>query len=136
MSLSVSQGKALQALLAKRSEAALKRLFALIRAHDDRTLLAARPAPRKSKRQRASDPLVRDVTRLLLPLLAPASEKAELLIGRLAAKHRRKLDIAPRGLADTVRRLRATFTDAQIRAGANSLIRDLAKLYGARETVV
>jgi len=94
-------------------------------------------APAKARRAgRRSDPLVRDLAHTLKPIIAPAREKAALLVEHLARKHRRKLDFEASGLADAARRLRARFSDAQISAGARSLMADLARLYGDRETVV
>jgi hypothetical protein len=134
MRLSADQTKLLRAALRGRSPKEAKGLFAAIRAHDDKALLAAlRPTKKKSKR---SDPLVRELEQTLKPILGPASEKADLLVEHLAKKHRRKLSIEPKGLADAAKRLRSTFTDNQIRAGAKSLVAHLAKLYGDRETVV
>jgi hypothetical protein len=134
MKLSADQAKLLRAALRGRSPKEAKSLFAAIRAHDNKTLLAAlRPAKKKSKR---GDPLVRELEQTLKPILGPASEKADLLVEHLAKKHRRKLNIEPKGLADAAKRLRTTFTDDQIRAGAKSLVAHLAKLYGDRETVV
>lgn len=135
MSLDPAQRKALKALCGKRTKPELKRLFALIRAHDDRTLLAAAARPRK-RSAKAGNALSADLARALRPILAPASEKAELLVEHLAKKHRRKLKLQPKGLADAAKRLRADFTDAEIRSGAETLLRDLAKLYATRETVV
>lgn len=132
--MSPAEKKALKALCGKRGRPELKRLFALIRANDDRALLAA-IAP-KRKRKPAPDTLSRDLSKAFAPLVAPAAEKAELLVEHLAKKHRRKLKLAPKGLADAARSLRAHFTDAQIKAGAEGLIKDLAKQYDARETVV
>jgi hypothetical protein len=132
--MSPEEKKALKALCGKRGKPELKRLFALIRAHDDRALLAA-VAP-KRKRKPAADTLSRDLAKTFAPLVAPASEKAEMLVEHLAKKHRRKLKLAPKGLADAARALRPLFTDAQIRAGAEGLIKELIKQYDARETVV
>jgi hypothetical protein len=125
----------LRARLRKASRQELKALFALVRAHDDRALLAA-VAPAKKKAAKRGDPLARDLEKALKPILAPAAEKAELLVEHMAKKHRRKLALAPRGLAEAARQLRANFSDEQIRAGAQSLVAQLAKLYGQRETVV
>jgi hypothetical protein len=134
MRLSADQTKLLRAALRGRSPKEAKGLFAAIRAHDDKALLAAlRPTKKKSKR---GDPLVRELEQTLKPILGPASEKADLLVEHLAKKHRRKLSVEPKGLADAAKRLRTTFTDDQIRAGAKSLVAHLAKLYGDRETVV
>lgn len=135
MSLDAAQKQLLRGVMRKRTRAQLKRLFAVIRAHDDRALLAAL-APPKKMAKRAGDLLVRDLELALKPILAPASEKAELLVEHLAKKHRRKLAFEPKGLADAARRCRAAkLTDAQIHAGAQSLVVQLAKLHG-RETVV
>lgn len=118
-----------------RSRKELKALFAQVRAHDDRTLLAA-IAPAKKRSKRAGDPLVRELEQTLRPILGPSAEKAELLVEHIAKKHRRKLALAPKGLADAARQLRGSFSDQQIRAGAKSLVTHLAQLYGDRETVV
>lgn len=136
MKLSPEQAKALRASLRGRSRAELKRLFALVRAHDDRTLLAAALSPKKKPAKKRGDPLVRELETTLKPIMGPAQEKADMLIEHIAKKHRRKLAMAPKGLADAARQLRAKFTDDQIRAGAQSLMTHLAKLYGDRETVV
>jgi hypothetical protein len=118
-----------------RTRKELKALFAHVRAHDDRTLLAA-IAPAKRRSKRVGDPLVRELEQTLRPILGPSAEKADLLIDHLAKKHRKKLALTPKGLADATRQLRGSFSDQQIRAGAKSLVAHLAKLYGDRETVV
>jgi len=137
MKLSDDTAKLLRQALRGRSRADLKRIFAAIRAHEDRALLAALASrkPRRSKRK--ADSLTRDLERTLKPILGPAAEKADLLVEHIAKKYRRRLDIAPKGLADAARQLRAKkLTDDQIRAGAHSLVAHLAKLYGGQETVV
>ena len=137
MKLSEDTAKMLRQALRGRSRAELKRLFTAIRAHEDRTLLAALAPAKKSSAKRKSDPLVRDLEQTLKPILGPASEKADLLVEHLAKKHRRKLGITPKGLADAARQLRAkNLSDDQIRAGAKGLVAHLAKLYGGQETVV
>lgn len=134
MRLSPDQAKLLRGALRGRSPKEAKALFATIRTHDDKALLAAlRPAKKKAKR---GDPLVRELEQTLKPILGPAAEKADMLVEHLAKKHRRKLSFEPKGLADATKRLRATLSDEQIRAGAKSLVVHLAKLYGDRETVV
>jgi hypothetical protein len=137
MKLSEDTAKMLRQALRGRSRAELKRLFTAIRAHEDRTLLAALAPAKKRVAKRKGDPLVRDLEQTLKPILGPASEKADLLVEHLAKKHRRKLAIAPKGLADAARQLRAkNLSDDQIRAGAKGLVAHLAKLYGGQETVV
>jgi cell division septum initiation protein DivIVA len=129
--------KLLRQALRGRSRAELKRLFAAVRTHDDRTLLSALAPPKKRAAKRKADPLVRDLEQTLKPILGPASEKADLLVEHLAKKHRRKLGIIPKGLADAARQLRAkNLSDDQIRAGARGLVAHLAKLYGGGESVV
>jgi hypothetical protein len=135
MKLTAAQAKAVKARLKKSSRAELKALFALVRKHDDRTLLAALAPPRKKVIKRKGDPLVRDLETTLKPILGPSAEKADMLVEHIAKKHKKKLGIAPKGLADAARQLRAKFSDDQIRAGAQSLVTHLAKLYGDRETV-
>lgn len=121
----------------RRSKAEMKALFKLARANTDRTLLAALAPPTKAKpKKRAGDPLTRDIDRILKPVLAPAAEKADLLIEHMARAHRRKLKLVPKGLAETVRGLRTHFTDAQIREGGKALMADLSTLYDGREKVV
>lgn len=137
MKLSAADAKLLRAALARRSRAESKRLFALVRAHSDKTLLGALAPAKKTTPGRKGDPLVRDVTQILKPIIGPAAEKSDLLIEHMAKQHRRKLGAAPKGLADAVRGLRAKkFTDTQIRDGAAGLVAQLAALYGDRETVV
>ena len=134
MKLRTDQAELLRATLRGRTAKEAKVLFATIREHGDKTLLAAvRPAKKKPKR---GDPLVRDLEQTLKPILGPASEKADLLVEHIAKKHRRKLAMEPKGLADAARQLRTKFSDDQIRAGAQSLVTHLARLYGDRETVV
>jgi hypothetical protein len=100
-------------------------------------LLAALAPPKKRTAKRKADPLLRDLEQTLKPILGPASEKADLLVEHLAKKHRRKLGITPKGLADAARQLREkNLSDDQIRAGAKGLVAHLAKLYGGQETVV
>jgi len=137
MKLKSEQLKALKLLSRGRKPAELKRLFAAIRAIEDRALLAAIAAPKKKAApKRKGDPLVRELEQTLKPILGPAAEKADLLVEHIAKKHKRKLGIQPKGLADATKHLRAKFSDEQIRAGAHSLMSHLAKLYGDRETVV
>lgn len=136
MKLTEPQIKALRAVLRACPRAELKRAFSIIRNVDDRTLLAA-ALPRRARRaKRAADPLLRELERTLRPIMAPAREKADLLVEHLAKRHRRKLEFEPRGLADAIRRLRTKFSDEQISAGAKSLVAELSRLYGDRETVV
>ncbi len=133
--LTAEQAKALRAIVRKRAPAELKAAFALIRVQSDRALLAAL-APPKKRDKKAPDPLVRELAQTLKPIIAPAHEKADLLVEHIAKRHRKKLAFQPKGLADAARQLRTKFTDDQISASAKSLIAHLAKLYGDRETVV
>lgn len=134
--LDAAQAKMLRAVVKSRARPDLKRAFALIRAHDDRTLLTAILPAKKRAAKRKGDPLVRELEQTLKPIMGPAQEKADLLIEHIAKKHRRKLAFQPKGLADAARQLRTKFSDPQISAGAKSLVAHLAKLYGDRETVV
>jgi phytoene dehydrogenase-like protein len=136
MRLSPEQVKALKVLARGRKPAELKRLFAAIRAHDDKALLTAIKPKSKRTAKKAGDPLVKELEQTLKPLLAPSAEKADLLVEHIAKKHRRKLALQPKGLADAAKQLRSKFSDDQIRAGAQSLMSHLAKMYGDRETVV
>lgn len=136
MSLSDGDKAALRAALGKRPKTQLKHLFALVRAHNDRTLLTAIAPGKKRSPKRVGDPLVRDLAQILRPILGPAHEKADLLIEHMARKHRRKLAYEPSGLGQAARQLRAHFKDDQIRAGAQGLVAHLEKLHSSRETVV
>lgn len=136
MTLTVAQAKLLRSALKGRSPADLKRLFKAVRGNDDTTLLAAVTPPKKQAVKPRGDPLVREIEQTLKPILGPASEKADMLVEHLSKKHRRKLGVAPKGLADATKQLRAKLSDDQIRDGAKSLMAHLAKLYGDRETVV
>jgi hypothetical protein len=127
--------KLLRATLRRAPPRALKRLFALIRAHDDRALLAAL-APARAPARRPRDPLAAELEQTLRPILAPAREKADLLVDHLARGRRRKLALSPTGLADAARQLRAHFSDAQISAAAKSLVERLARQHGGGEGVV
>lgn len=136
MKLSAADAKLLKTVLRPRARAELKRAFALARTHDDRVLLAAIAPAKKRAAKRKGDPLVRELEQTLKPIMGPAREKADLLIEHIAKKHRRKLGFQPKGLAEATRQLRTKFSDAQISAGAKSLMVNLAELYGDRETVV
>lgn len=136
MKMGPDQARALKGVLRKRPNAELKRAFAVVRAHDDRALLAAVAPAKKRGAKRAGDPLVKELEQTLRPILGPAQEKADLLIEHIAKKHRRKLGFQPKGLADAARQLRTQFSDDQISAGAKSLVKHLTKLYGDSETVV
>jgi len=133
--LTPAQAQILCDVLRKRAAGDLKAAFALIRAQNDRALLAALAPPKSKRAKPAGDPLVREVEKTLRPVIAPAREKAELLVEHIAKKHRKKLTAAPKGLTDAVRRLRDKFSDEQIQAGAHSLMAHLTKLYGERESV-
>jgi hypothetical protein len=136
MKVSAAQAKLLRTTLRGRSPAEMKALFKTIRANNDRALLAAVSPPKKKAAKRTGDPLVRDLQQTLKPILGRASEKADMLVEHLAKKHRRKLAFEPKGLADAAKQLRAKFSDDQIRTGAETLVAQLAELYGDRETVV
>ena len=135
MTLKPADAKALRAALGRRSRRELKRLFALVRTHPDKTLLAA-ALPAKTKPKRKGDPLVRELEQTLKPILGPSQEKADMLIEHIAKKYKRKLAYEPKGLADATRQLRTKFSDDQISAGAKSLVTHLSKLYGGSDGVV
>ncbi len=136
MTVKSDDAKLLRSIAGKRPRPELKRLFALVRAHSDRSLLAAAlPAKRKSPK-RKPDPLVRELEQTLKPIMGPSHEKADLLIEHIAKKYKRKLAFQPKGLADATRQLRTKFSDDQISAGAKSLVTHLSKLYGGSDGVV
>lgn len=127
--------KALRALLGRKSRAEQRKLIGLIRANDERALLAALEPVKTKKAKPAS--LTRDVETLFRPLMAPASEKGELLLEALARKHRKSFTATPKGLAAAIRTAqKAGLSDSQIRAGAETLMTRLAETYAMRDTVV
>ncbi|MGE3142833.1 MAG: hypothetical protein AB7L65_05895, partial [Hyphomonadaceae bacterium] len=131
--LSPAERRVLQALARGRRRADLERLFALIRREKNEALFAAlAPVPAKARR---ADPLTHELTRLFQPILAPAAEKGDLLVQHMGALHKNAPRFEARGLAHAVRGLRTRFSEAQIRAGAKSLLEKLARDYSARETV-
>lgn len=137
MSLRPEDARILRAALGKRSRAELKSLFALVRAHSDRTLVAAvLSAKAKPAAKRKADPLIRELELTLKPIMGPSQEKADLLIEHIAKKYKRKLAFQPKGLAEATRQLRTKFSDDQISAGAKSLIAHLTKIYGGSDGVV
>ncbi len=136
MSLKPTDSKMLRAAFGRRPRAELKKIFALVRAHPDRALLAASQPVRKKPAKRKGDPLVREIEQTLKPIIGPSQEKADLLIEHIAKKHKRKLAFQPKGLADATRQLRTKFSDNQISAGAKSLITHLSKIYGGSDGVV
>ncbi len=130
-----ARAKLLQSVIRRRPKAVLKRAFAAIRANDDAALLSAL-RPKKRPLTRRGDPLVRELDQILKPVVGPAREKADLLVAHFATR-RRQMNFEPRSLSDAVRRLRAaSLSEAQIRAGAKKMMRELAELYGGPEAVV
>jgi hypothetical protein len=113
--------------------AALKALFADIRAAPDEALLAALAAAARAPR--ASDPLVSEVTALLAPILARSAEKAQMLVAHLNGLVGRELAVRPAGLAATVRALRRHLSDEDIRDGAYGLRVTLQRDHSLREKV-
>lgn len=137
MSLKPADAKLLRTALGRRSRTEAKRIFKLARYHNDKTLLAvALPAPKKKAAKPKGDPLVRELEQTLKPIMGPSQEKADLLIEHVAKKYKRKFAYEPKGLADAARQLRTKFSDAQISAGAKSLVSHLSKLYGGSDGVV
>ncbi len=134
--LTAAEAKALRGVLRKRPAKELKAAFALIRANGDAALIAAIAPAKKKKTVAKGDPLVRALDLALKPVIAPAAEKANMLIEHIAKKRRRKLDFEAKSLAAAARHLRKRFTDAEIEADAKSLSAHLAKLYGGRDGVV
>lgn len=136
MSLSDADLKALRALARGRSAEALKALFAAIRRASDAALLAAIETQAPAAGRRSADPLLRDVEAKLKPILAPAAEKADMLVEHMARAQACALDFEPRGLADALRRLRRRFTEDEIRTAAADLASETEALHGRRETIL
>jgi len=134
--LTPAQAKAVKQAFAKRKPTELKRLFAIVRAQSDTALLAAIAPKRKAPRKAAPPSLARELADTMRPLLGPAHEKVDLLIEHMTLKHRRKLDFEAAGFAQAAKKLRAHFSEAQIRAGAKAVVAQLKAQHDARETVV
>jgi len=83
----------------------------------------------------ARDPLAAEISALLAPILAPAAEKADLLVEEMCARHPACEAFEARGLASAVKRLRTRHTPAQIRAAAKSLMARIARDHDPRERV-
>jgi hypothetical protein len=83
---------------------------------------------------RTADPLLGEVKALFTPVIAPAAEKADLLIAHMC-EHNGAPSFEARGLAQAVKRLRKHFSDEQISAAARSLIERLERDYCCREPV-
>lgn len=80
-------------------------------------------------------PLAREIARRLSPIIAPAREKADMLIEELAARHDELAAFTPKGLADAVRRLQSQLQDTHILAAADALMDRMKRDYGTRENV-
>lgn len=124
--------KALKKAAAALSERELRALIAYVRTRTMEKLIAqAAGAPQPTaKRKPSKDRLLADVTAILKPILAPGAEKAELFLTHMGQPEARA-----RGLAEAVKRLRRSVSDAEIKAGAEALIQSLAKRRSMRETV-
>ncbi|MGD9965315.1 MAG: hypothetical protein AB7T59_02230 [Hyphomonadaceae bacterium] len=136
MTLKPADIKLLRAAVGRQTRPKARRVFKLVRANSDRTLLAAAQPSPKRKASPRTDPLVRELEQTLKPILGPSREKADLLIEHIAKKHKRRLAFEPKGLADAARQLRTKFSDDQISAGAQTLVAQLSKLYGGSDGVV
>lgn len=84
---------------------------------------------------RGADPLLGEVKALFAPVIAPAAEKADLLIAHMVELHVEAPSFEARGLAQAVKRLRKHFSDEQISAAARSLTERLERDYCCREQV-
>jgi hypothetical protein len=92
-------------------------------------------APKNNVSAKNADPLVTEVTALLAPILARSTEKAELLVDHLQKLTGKGFAIKPAGLADTVRALRKSLSDEDIRDGAYGLRVYMQQEYSLREIV-
>ena len=118
-----------------RTRAELERLIALVRRTDNADLMEAAFAPPAPKARRARDPLTAEVDQALSPLLAPAAEKADLLIEETQRGRSACPEIAAKGLASAVRKLRALYGEESVRAAARDLMARIARDHDPRETV-
>ncbi|MGE3302681.1 MAG: hypothetical protein AB7M12_06155 [Hyphomonadaceae bacterium] len=129
---------ALELLGQRLTPAQLKAFFADVRAHDDAALSRAAhpPAPKAAAPARTRDALAGEVTAMLAPVLARSAEKAHMLVTHLEGLVGRKLDVAPEaGLAASVRALRRTLSDEEIRDGAYGLRVALQRDYSLKQPV-
>ena len=125
--------KALKKAAAALSERELRALIGYVRTRTMEKLLAqasAKPAKAKRAPKAPKDALLVEVTAILKPILAPAAEKADLLLDHMGHGEARV-----QGLGQALRLLRKHCSDADIKAGAEGLIAQLAKRRSMRETV-
>ena len=119
------------------SSAAFKALLADIRAASEAEIIGAgKPKPVKaSKPKPPEDPLVREVTDMLAPILARSEEKADMLVDHLKDLTGRTLSVRPGGLAATIKALRKSLPDEHIRDGAYGLRVKVQREFSLREKV-
>jgi hypothetical protein len=127
-----SSRKTLEALAAELGPARFRALIDDIRNTPPEDLLGA---PRSKTSARKADPLVTEVTALLAPILARSAEKAELLVDHLQKLTGKKLAPPPGGLATTIRALRKSLSDEDIRDGAYGLRVHMQQEHSLREIV-
>lgn len=82
----------------------------------------------------SSDPS-RAIAAKLKPILAPASEKAEMLIDVLSERHGASAHPEPRGLTPTIRRLCAHYGAEAVESAADVLLERMAAWGSLRERV-
>lgn len=132
MSLDPATLRALRMLARTRTKAEMALLFAQIRQHSDQALFAILAAP-PPKKQAPKD-FARDIAARLAPIVAPAEEKADLLIEALAETHG-PVAIAIDGLVPTIRKLAARHGEAAVAAAADVVLARQAAWGSSREKV-
>lgn len=131
-----SSRKTLEALAAELGPARFRALIEDIRNAAPEDLPGARQkAASKKAAAKSADPLVAEVTALLAPILARSAEKAELLADHLQKLTGKKLSPPSGGLAATVRALRKSLSDEDIRDGAYGLRVHMQQEHSLREIV-
>ena len=121
--------RTLRRLARTRTPEQLAALFAAIRSHDDAALLAA---PAKTRRRNAG--FAEAQAARLAPIVAPAAEKAEMLLEAFAERHG-PVSIRPDGLLPTIRRLAAQYGEDTVAAAVDALMARLAQWGSTRERV-
>lgn len=127
--MEASVRRTLRRLARRRSAEDMRLLFETIRALDDETLLAGAPAPRTD----ASRDFAAVIVARLQPVVAPAAEKAQLLVDAMERPEALSLDAV--GLKPTIRKLAARFGEAAVAAAADRMLAAAERWGSSRERV-
>lgn len=122
--------RTLRMLARTRTSEELAALFAAIRNQADDALLDTAPAPKRGRNAEFAN----QVADRLAPIVAPAAEKAEMLIEALAEREG-PVAVRADGLVPTVRKLVARYGEDSVRAATDALMARLEQWGSTRERV-